>query len=111
MKKLTKGVAHACMHETEALNQNKQMSGSYSLEEVHSACVELCRRFGFDRFFYISKKPSKPVPRMVLVQGEANSTKSDICRAGYQRLGLGSVFGSGLILWITHEYLSQTQLY
>jgi len=109
MKELTRGVAHACMNETEVLNQNRYVSSGSSLEEVHRACVELCRRFGFDRFFYISKRPSKPVPRVILVQGEANSTKPDVHHKGYHRFGSGPVFGSefcGLMSGLSSELRS-----
>lgn len=112
MKELTRSVAHICMNETEVLNQNKQMSSGYSLEEVHSACIELCRRFGFDHFFYISRYPSKPVPHMILVQGEANSTKPDTYRKGYYRFGSGPVFAAkfcGLLGGLSNELRSDLE--
>ena len=91
MKELTRGVAHACMNKTEILNQSKHASNEYSLEEVHSACVELCRRFGFDHFFYISKTPEEPIPRIILVQGETNNAKPTLYRKGYHRFGSEAV--------------------
>ncbi len=96
MKEFTSGVAHVCMNKTEVLEQNKHTANDHSLEEVHGACVELCRRFGFDHFFYISKKPSKPVPRLILVQGKANSTKPNAYRKGYHRFGSEPVFAEKL---------------
>jgi len=87
-------MAHVCMNETEVPDQNKHMSCEHSLEEVHNACVELCRRFGFDHFFYIAKKPAQPVSRMILVQGDANSATPDTYRKGYHRFGSEPVFAT-----------------
>lgn len=40
-----------------------------SLQDIHAACSELCRRFGFDQFIYISKKEGFSPAKLSIISG------------------------------------------
>lgn len=40
-----------------------------SLQGIHAACSELCRRFGFDQFIYISKKEGSLPAKLSIISG------------------------------------------
>jgi len=71
------------------------LTNSPSKQSLHQACANVCRRFGFQYFLFISKIPNKPRPRLIIIQG-TNRDGSTIRheRSGVMRISTHSNISS-----------------
>ncbi len=56
-----------------------------SLKDIHTACKNLCRQFGFDQFLYISKRTDTTPPKLSIING-GDHTKKVVSHNGILRV-------------------------
>ncbi len=72
------------------LSQDTQwLTKSPNKRNLHEACAEVCRSFGFQCFLFISKIPDGTHPRLVIIQG-ASEDGSEVCHEHHGVLRLSS---------------------